>query len=182
MQRGFLFIGFLFLFSFDTSRLVRVKITDEISVMLPKEFKPMDDLDFNERFRSVRAPLGAYTDQDRLVAFSVNISATQWPDNDLEIAQKFFKSSLVNMFDRVDMLNEGISEINKKKFVFFEFESRMNGKNMSLEQQAPVLEYTYIKYLVEPNRTLVFSFSCPRRMRPDWEITAHAIMSSIKVK
>ena len=117
-----------------------------------------------------------------MVAFSVNISATQWPDTDLEIAQKFFKSSFVNMFDRVDMLNEGISEVNKKKFVFFEFESRMNGKSMALEQASPILEYTYIKYLIEPNRTIVFSFSCPKRMREDWEETAHAIMSSIKVK
>ena len=182
MQRGFLFIGILLLFSFNSSRLVRVKIADDISVMLPKEFRPMDDLDLNERYPSVRAPLGAYTDEDRMVAFSVNISATQWSDSDLEIAQKFFKSSLMNMFDRVDMINEGISEVNKKKFVFFEFESRINGKSMALEQQSPVLEYTYIKYLVEPNRTLVFSFSCPRRMRPDWEVTARAIMSSIKVK
>lgn len=181
-MRGFLFIGILFLFSFDSSRLVRIKITEDISVMLPKEFKPMDDLDFSERYPSVRAPLAAYTDEDRMVAFSVNISATQWPDSDLEIAQKFFKASLLNMFDRVDVLNEGISEVNKKKFIFLEFESRINGKNSSLEQQAPVLEYTYIKYLVEPNRTLVFSFSCPRRMRPEWEVTARAIMSSIKVK
>lgn len=182
MQRGFLFIGILFLFSFNSERLVRIKISDEMSVMLPKSFRPMDDLDLNERFPSVRKPLAAYTDEDRLIAFSVNISATQWPDNDLEIAQKFFKASLMNMFDRVDMVNEGISEVNKKDFVFFEFESRVNGKSMSLEQQAPVLEYTYIKYLVEPNRTLVFSFSCPRKMRPDWEVTARAIMSSIKVK
>ncbi len=182
MQHGFLFIGIFFLFSFDSSRLVRVKISDDISVMLPKEFRPMDDLDFNERFPSVRKPLAGYTDEDRMIAFSVNISATQWPDSDLEIAQKFFKSSLMNMFDRVDILNEGISEVNKNKFVFFEFESRVNGKTMALEQQSPILEYTYIKYLVEPNRTLVFSFSCPRRMRPDWEVTARAIMSSIKVK
>jgi hypothetical protein len=182
MQRGLLFIGILFLFSFDGSRLIRVKISDNISVMLPKEFRQMDGLDFNERFPSVRAPLAAYTDEDRMVSFSVNISATQWPDNNLEIAQKFFKASLVNMFDRVDILNEGVSDINKKQFIFFEFESRMNGKSTSMELQSPVIEYTYIKYLVEPNRTLVFSFSCPRRMRPDWEVTARAIMSSIKVK
>ncbi len=92
-----------------------------------------------------------------MVAFSVNISASQWPDNNLEIAQKFFKASLMNMFDRVDMLNEGISEVNKKQFIFFEFESRLNGKNTSLELQGPIMEYTYIKYLVEPKRTLVFS-------------------------
>ena len=182
MQRGILFIAILFLCSFDNSRLVRVKISDTISVMLPKAFRPMDDLDFRERFPSVRKPIAAYTDEDRMLAFSVNISATQWPDSDLEVAQKFFKASLINMFDRVDFINEGIVEANKKQFIFFEFESRVNGASSSLELQGPVLEYTYIKYLVEPNRTTVFSFSCPRRMRPDWEVTARAIMSSIKVK
>ena len=71
----------------------------------------MDALDFTQRYPSVRAPLAAYTDEDRLVDFSVNISATQWPDTDLELAQKFFKAGVVNMFDRVEMIKEGIYEV-----------------------------------------------------------------------
>ena len=181
MQK-FVLLGVLALFSFTSSpRLVKMKVAEGITVSLPKDFRPMDDLDFSQRYPSVRKPIAAYTNVDRDVDFSVNISATQWPDGDLEIAKKFFKSSLLNMFDKVEMFSEGIQEVNGKKFVFFEFESRVKGDRMKLELSEPVLNYTYIQYLVEPGRTLVFSFNCPRRMRGDWQATAGKIMKSIKM-
>jgi hypothetical protein len=181
-MRKLVLLGVLALFSFtSSSKLVKTKIADGITVSIPKDFRPMDDLDFSQRYPSVRKPIGAYTNPDREVDFSVNISATQWPDGDLEIASKFFKSSVLNMFDRVEMISEGIHEINGKKFIYFEFESRVKGDRMKLELSEPVLNYTYIQYLVEPGRTLVFSFNCPRRIREEWQSTASKIMKSIKV-
>lgn len=85
------------------------------------------------------------------------------------------------MFDRVDMIQEGVHEINKKKFIFFEFDSRVNGTRQEGFQD-PVLRYTFIQYLVEPGRTLVFSFNCARREKQDWQETAQAMMQNIKVK
>jgi hypothetical protein len=182
-MRKLVFFGALALLSFTTSqKLVKTKVSDDITVMIPKNFRPMDDLDFSQRYPSVRKPIAAFTNQEREVDFSVNISATQWPDGDLEIAKKFFKSSLMNMFDRVEMFEEGIHEVHGKKFVFFEFESRVKGDRMKMELSEPVLNYTYIQYLVEPGRTLVFSFNCPRRIREDWQGTAGKIMKSIYVK
>jgi hypothetical protein len=116
------------------------------------------------------------------VDISVNISATQWPDANLELAQKFFKSSIHNMFDDIEMISEGIYELKGKKFIYFEFESRVRGDPMALGEQNAVLNYTYLSYLVEPKRTLVFSFNCPRRLRLDWQETAKKIMTSIKAK
>jgi hypothetical protein len=183
MKKGFLLLLCVALFSFASSpRLVKTKINDEIVVLLPKNFRPMDDLDFSQRYPSVRKPIGAYTNEAREVDFSVNISATQWPDKDLEIAKEFFKSGVLNMFDGVDMIDEGIHTVNGKQLIFFEFESRMRGEKMKLEYRDPVLNYTYIQYLIEPRRTLVFSFNCPRRIREDWQPTARKMMKSIKVK
>jgi hypothetical protein len=182
-MRKLIFLGVLALVSFTTTqKLVKTKVSDDITVLIPKDFHPMDDLDFSQRYPSVRKPLAAYTNPDREVDFSVNISATQWPDGDLEIAKKFFKSSLMNMFDRVEMMEEGIQEVHGKKFVFFEFESRVKGDKMKMELSEPVLNYTYIQYLVEPGRTLVFSFNCPRRIREDWQSTAGKMMKGIYVK
>jgi len=182
-MRKLIFLGVLALVSFTTTeKLVKTKLSDDITVMIPKNFRPMDDLDFSQRYPSVRRPIAAFTNQDREVDFSVNISATQWPDGDLEIAKKFFKSSLMNMFDRVEMIDEGVHEVHGKKFVFFEFESRVKGDKMKMELSSPVLNYTYIQYLVEPGRTLVFSFNCPRRIREDWQGTAGKIMKGIYVK
>lgn len=180
-HKFFLFTAFALL-SFDQPKLVKVKVSDDITVSIPKDWRPMDGLDFTERYPSVRAPLAAYTNEDRNVDFSVNISATRWPDANLEIASKFFKSSLTNMFDRVTMIDEGIREVNGESFIFFEFESRVNGNKNQLGNGDPVLKYSYIQYLVQPQRTLVFAFNCDRRERQSWDRFARAMMNSIKVK
>lgn len=166
----------------EKPKLVKIKVNDEITVAVPKSWIPMDAMDFTQRYPSVRAPLGAYTNQERTVDFSVNISATQWPDGDLAVSQKFFKASLLNMFDKVEMISEGIHEVNKKKMIYFEFESRVNGNKKELSQKDAVLQYTYIQYYIGPTRTLVFSFNCPRRLRGEWQDTAHEMMQRVTVK
>jgi hypothetical protein len=179
--RFFLLISLIFL-SFDHPRLVKTKVADGITVSIPRGWRPMDGLDFTQRYPSVRAPLAAFTNEERIADFSVNTSATQWPDADLNIAQQFFKSSVMNMFDRVEMLHEGIIEVRGKRFVFFEFESRVNGNRTEQGLTDPVMRYTYLQYLIEPDRTLVFSFNCPKRDRERWQSTAAAVMKSIKIK
>jgi hypothetical protein len=86
------------------------------------------------------------------------------------------------MFDRVEFIEEGTRVVNKKKFIYFVFESRVNGNRADIGQNDAVTRYTHLQYLIEPKRTLVFSFSCPKRERPNWESTAKSIMNSIKVK
>lgn len=163
-------------------KLVKTKINDEITVSIPVGFFPMTPEDITQRFPSVRAPLGAYTNEDRVIDFSVNISATQWPDGDKKIAAKFFKAALFNLYDRVEVVNEGFQEVHKKEYIFFEFESRANANQRKEGASEPSLKYTYIQYLVEPGRTLVFTFSCPKSLRSDWEKTAHDVMKSVRVK
>ena len=118
MPHKFFLLSIFLLLAFDQPKLVKVKVSDDITVSIPKDWKPMDGLDFTERYPSVRAPLAAYTNEDRNVDFSVNISATRWPDANLEIAGKFFKSSLTNTFDRVTIIDEGVREVNGKSYVF----------------------------------------------------------------
>jgi hypothetical protein len=87
-----------------------------------------------------------------------------------------------NLYDRVEFIDEGIKGIKKKQYIYFEFESRINGDRYELGSKEPILKYTYIQYLVEPGRTLVFTFNCPRSQREVWQETAHEIMESIRVK
>lgn len=172
-------LGFM---SFDTPKLVRVNLDGGISILIPKGWRTMDDLDFTERYPSVRAPLAAYSDYDRLTDFSVNISATQWPDANATMAQQFFKAAIYNSFDRVDMISEGVREIKGRQYIYFEFESTIRGNRKELGQQESIMRYSYIQYLVEPGRTLVFSFHCPRRSRADWQEAARLMMEGVRVK
>lgn len=166
----------------DTPKLKRTKVADGMSLLVPAGWRPMDELDFSQRYPSVRAPIAAFTDQDRLSDLSVNISATQWPDGDPAIASQFFKASIMNTFDRVEMISEGVREIKGKQFIYFEFESTIKGNPKELGQQQSIMGYSYIQYLVQPGRTLVFSFHCPRRLRQQWEEAALKIMENVRIK
>jgi len=177
----FLFLTLFIVGGFTPHKLVKTKINKDITVMLPEELATMTPEDLIQRYPSVRAPLGAYTNTDRLVDFSVNISATQWRYEDVEFAQKFFKSSIYSMFDRVEMLSEGIETIHNKKFIFFEFDSRINADRKEVATQDALMKYTYIMYLVHPSRTLVFSFNCTKEQKEEWQETAKIIMHSVKV-
>jgi len=168
--------------SADRAKLMKVKVNEELSVLVPKDWNPMDEQDIAQRYPSVRAPLVAYTNLERVADFSVNISATQWPDDDATLAQKFFKAGVMNMFDKVEMIDEGIRVTSGKKFIYFEFESRVNGSRQQEENKEPVLRYTYIQYLIQPGKALVFSFSCPKRQKEAWQETAREMMKGIKVK
>jgi hypothetical protein len=182
MPRSLLLLFLLIFTSFDQPKLVTKKLANGVSVVVPQDWRPMDGLDFSERYPSVRAPLAAYTNDERLADFSVNISATQWPDGNLKMASKFFKASVMNMFNRVEMIDEGTKEVHGKKFIFFEFESRVSGNRRDEAQTDPILKYTYMMYYVQPERTLVFSFNCPRRDREAWQPVAREMMGKVKIK
>ena len=182
MPRSLFLLFLLILTSFDQPKLVTKKLPNGISISVPHDWRPMDGLDFTERYPSVRAPIAAFTNEERLVDFSVNVSATQWPDGNLEMASRFFKSSVMNMFNRVEMIEEGTKEIHGKKFIFFEFESRVSGNRRDEAQTDPVLKYTYLMYYVQPGRTLVFSFNCPRRDKEAWQPVARGMMEKVKIR
>lgn len=177
-------IIFLLIFSafVEKPKLVKTKLAEGMSASIPASFKPMDEMDFTQRYPSVRAPLAAFTNEDRDADFSVNISATQWPDADVAMASKFFRAGLVNLFDKVDFISEGVREVHGKQFIYFEIESRMSGTKTNEENRSPISKYTYIQYLVEKDRTLVFTFSCQARARQDWQETALLVMKSLKIK
>jgi hypothetical protein len=117
-----------------------------------------------------------------MIDFSIKTSATQWPDANIEMSLKFFKAGIYNLYDRVEMINEGIQEIHKKNYIYFEFDSRLNGDQRSLGDQDSILKYSYVLYLVEKNRTLVITFSCPDHLKEDWQETARAVMMSLHIK
>jgi hypothetical protein len=166
----------------DSPKLVKNKVGTDITWSIPADFIAMTPEDIIQRVPSVRAPLAAFSNLERDMELTVTTSATQWPDQNLAVAQSFFRSGFRNLFDRVEILKEEIKEINGKKFIVFEIETRMNGNKNNESQKQPILKYTYIQYLVQKDRTLVFSFICPARVKTDWQPVAAAVMNSVRVK
>jgi hypothetical protein len=172
----------LFALAFSPTKLIKTKVSDGITISLPRELIQMSPDDIVQRYPSVRAPLAAFTNMNRTADLSINTSATQWPDGNTELAHKFFKAGINNLYDRVDFINEGIHVVNKRKFIFFEFESRVNGNRMKEGEQSAVFRYTYIQYFVEKDKALVFSFNCPKDQKSDWQPVVRAMMKSVKLK
>lgn len=160
----------------------KTKVGEHITVSLPETFFPMSNSDLAQRYPSVRQPIGAFTNMERLVDFSIKQSATQWRESDIEMAKGFFKASLVNLYDRTKMLDEGIKEVNGHQFIYFELETRIEGDRYSLDKKDPVRSYIYVQYLIINGKTLVFAFNSPVQMKDEWQPIAKEIMNSIKVK
>lgn len=177
----FLITLFLAGSGFKDLKLKKTKIADGISVMLPDDFFPMTPDDVAQRYPSVRKPIAAYSNEDRMVDFSVNISATQWREGDIEIAKGFIKASISNMFDKVKVHQEDIREINGNTFIIFEIESRINGDRLGLETTEPAVKYSYLQYLLKNGKMYVFSFHAPLRYIQTWQPIANEVMNSVKI-
>jgi len=162
-------------------KLNKIKIADGIKVSIPTGLTEMLPEDIALRHPSVRRPLGAYTNDSRLVDFSVNTSASQWRPSDVDMASGFFKSAINHLYDRVDFIQEEVKTINGRKYICFEFESRIDGDQHKLGEQDAIRKYTYIQYLIVKGKTLVFSFNCPMRLKAEWQDTARQMMASVNV-
>ncbi len=88
MKKLLIFLLLFSLLGFAPDKLKRTKVAEGITILLPVELSPMTSDDIALRYPSVRSPLAAFTDLNRTIDFSINISATQWPDGDLAMAQK----------------------------------------------------------------------------------------------
>ena len=171
-------------FGFAINDLVRTDIYEGISVSLPKSFRPMPDALLGEKYVAARRPLAAYTDPNQQVAFGLNVSNTRWQAGDLAILKDFYRASLLELYDEVDVINESVEEVNGREFAVFEFVSvvRPDEDETSFINQKPIRQYTYVQYTIHNQKTWVFDFSVPARAQAEWQETAGKMMSSVRMK
>lgn len=166
-------------FGFTGEKLTKVKINEEVTIYVPKNFTPMTPQDMEQRYESYRLPLALYTDPDRLIDFGVNRSYSRWQEKDLEMMEEFYKSSILELYDKVKFLDEGIKEVKGHRFVFFEIQTIVYPEN---KFQDSVRKYTYLMYGISEGTTYLFNFTCPEAMQDEWQPTAQQMMESIKLK
>ncbi|NJM94801.1 MAG: hypothetical protein HC842_09180 [Cytophagales bacterium] len=112
----------------------------------------------------------------------VNQSFTRWRAQDLEMMRSFYRSSILHLYDSVQMLSEGQKTIAKRDFIFFEFVSVVKGDERSLANNKALINYNVLYYTIQDGQTMLFSFVCPQRLRPQWEGLVPAMMQSIRIK
>ena len=165
---------------FAQGKLVKQNLGDGIIMKIPDTFIPMSEKDMWQRVTSYRKSIALYTDMNRLIELGVNRSYSVWEEGDYQMMHDVYKSSILQLYDEVDFLKEGIVEIKRHPFVVFEFESKMN-PDESLGSGA-ITKYTYIQYTQFKGQTLVFNFSCPFYQKEQWQSLVTNMMNSISLK
>lgn len=164
--------------------LKRVKVTKEISMLVPESFTPMTQADMISKYVSARRPIAMYTSADRRIDLGINQNSSTWSDDDLGILKDFYKAGILNLFTEVKFVQEDIKDIAGRQFVVFEFVSKVTDEEStySIGNNTSVSNYTYIMYTLYGNRVLLFNFSCPNSMRTQWEQAAGQMMESVRIK
>lgn len=166
----------------DKGKLVKTKLTKEITVYLPTDFTPMTDDDLANKYFTYRKPTAMYTNPDRVVDFGLNITETRWRQEDLALLQKFYKSGIAKMYTNVSFIQDTISTINDRNYVVFEFVSELKDDEANAAQRGSAEKhYSYMQYTVKNNKVHVFNFTCPSQIRSKWQETAREIMQTIKI-
>lgn len=177
----FLFLNLIFS-TFQSNDLTKVSVTEEITMMIPSQFRLMTDDEIASRYFSTKRPIAIYTDQSVTIDLGVNKSVTQWSAEDLEIMVSFQKSNIYNFYDEIEMISQGIKEVNGKKAAYFEFVSTVkpDNNNQSFRSQSAVKKYTYIQYMIVGKHSWLFNFTSPIQLQNQWQPQLADIMNSVE--
>jgi len=167
--------------AFNDIKFVKTKVGENITLLLPREFSPMTEVEVPDRYLSYRSAMALYSSPDRQIDFSVNRSYTRWRSSDLELMQEFYRSTIMNLYNEVEFITDEIRTINGRQFVVFEFISTVRSEESAFRQKV-IRKYTYVQYTIYDMNPLVFNFTAPAHYKNDWQDPAEKIMESIKIK
>jgi hypothetical protein len=182
MIRTFLLIVLVCLLtSFQEFKMVKTKVNESITLLLPAEFTIMDQVDINNKYVSAKPPVAAYTDYSKEIDLGVNIAYSRWNQEDLEIMKSFYKSNIMGLYNEVQFITEKVQEINGRDFVVFEFVGSVVDEEGTSFNQGAIQKFIRIQYTIVQGKTVLFNFSCPERVKDAWRPVVGQIMESVKI-
>lgn len=173
IAQGYLLMG---------QKLVKHKIDPGITVSIGEDFSMMAENEVRSKYLSARAPLAAFSKNMSDVDFTINSNKTPWLDGDIELAARFYKTNIVNLFDTVLFRKEEVVMINENEFAVFEFVSTIYGDSESLQFRKNKNRYNYMAYTIRNGQLLVFNFNCPSVQEPKMSNLAAEIMATVRLK
>lgn len=173
----------LLLFSSQTGEnLIKTEVAEGITMAVPETFRPMTDDEIANKYFTTKKPLALFTNMEVTIDLGINNAVTTWDATDLEIMMSFQKSNIYNLYDDINMLDEGTKEIHGKQFAYLEFVSLVKADKDAIVKKSAISKYTFIQYVIIGGNSLVFNFTCPLRLKDKWQPTVHEIMDSIIIK
>jgi hypothetical protein len=199
--RFLLLLAFVFFTAFTPPKLKPVKLSNTVTVSLPADFKVMPDELIAARYPAPRKPLGAFTSPNGQVDFIASERPSTFQPGDLALLQQFYRTAITSKYSEVNFIREEVKEINRQKYIIFEFTSTLRDEERRTNKLAPIRKYTLVQYTIAKDNTrdqdrdpakmrdkdkvtdklLVFTFNAPIDLKEAWQETARKIMQTIKL-
>lgn len=167
--------------AFAQPKLKKVKISKELSVMLPQDFAPMSDDDIARRYPASTKPLAVYSSPNSQVDFSVTQKRSHFRAQDLDMLREFYKAALMERHTKIDFIKEEVMQIKGRNHIVFEFVSSIEDER-GASNLRPVQKYSIVQYTIAGNQLMIFTLHVPFLLKNEWQQPAREIMSSINMK
>lgn len=171
----------IFIIAARGKKMHKVKLDKNVSISLPSDFIAMTDDDIAKRYPAYRKPIAMYTSPDGKADFGYNVTNSSAWGNDLYLLKKFYKSTVLSMYSKVEFIQDTIIRRKKRDYIVFEYISEVEEKQNTTQPIPPIKNYTYISYTLQQGEVYVFNFNCPYRLKDQWRYTAKDIINSAKV-
>lgn len=166
--------------AFANTKLKKVQITKEISVMLPSDFTPLPDDGIARKYPATTRPLAVYSSPNGQIDFSVTQKPSQFRSEDMGMLREFYKASLMERFSKVDFIRQEVTQVKGKDFIVFEFVSTVADERRSTNL-APIQKYSIVQYTIKGDQLFIFTMHVPFAQKNDWQEATRNIMNSVKI-
>jgi hypothetical protein len=170
------FIALLLLpiFSFAQTKLEqKISILDQrVELLVPKELVKITPEIWKIKYGNMQQPILSLSDKDVDVNLIGQFTNQKWDENNLAEYKDFRINNLKKTRTDVEILENGVKDINGKKVGFFKF----------MSQARDVKIFNYYFFTIVDEKIFLFNFNCSEASRNTWEKTADEIVASLKTK
>jgi hypothetical protein len=155
--------------------VVDTEISETILMKVPQELKS-----YPPTIQRTTSPaLAVFESNDHQTDLSVNKSQLRWAAADASLLSQFYKANILNLYDQVEMISEGIREQDGREFIYFEFTGQMIDEDNAFMAAKKRFDYTYIQYVIEADGVLIFRFTSPGFRKAYWQESVKEIMETV---
>ena len=162
------------LFSFGQIKLdQKISLLEEkVEIFTPKELSKMTDEMWKIKYGNAQRPALALSDKNIEVNLIAQFTNQKWEEKELAEYKDFRIANLKKTRTDVQILEDGIKEINGKKVGFFKFMTQAIGDKI----------FNYYFFTILDERILIFTFNCTEKLRNVWEKIADEMVVTLKTK
>ncbi|MCX2744370.1 hypothetical protein OO013_10860 [Mangrovivirga sp. M17] len=162
--------------------LEKATVSENIQIKIPEGFSKMTDDELYAKYRSADPAAFAYISADKQAEFTINSAETPWPEEDIELLYGFYKATIYDLFDEINILKEETIDLDGKKVAVLEMETVVYPPENSIIPRPTVRKYNYIQYFIHDGKVWIMSFSSPQGAKQNWKEIIEISMESIKLK